>query len=144
MTEEESKVYVDKLEQSAMDALHMSCDEMDQDEQLKYMKVAKAQLDVAEALKPKSWWDKPIISVKDICIGIVAPIAGLIGVMYSANLRREEANINLEAKRLEVDAQVKCERIRAQSRLDQLKLVTNSAELPDTYSLKVLNENNKG
>lgn len=143
MTNEENKVYVDKLEQSAMDALHMSCDEMDQEEQLKYMKVAKAQLEVAAELKPKSWWDKPIISVKDICIGIVAPIAGLIGAVYAANARREEANLNLEAKRLECDAQVKCEQIRAKSRLEQLKLVTNSSELPDTYSLKVLNENNK-
>lgn len=143
MTEEENKVYRDKLEQSAMDALHMSCDEMDQDEQLKYMKVAKAQLEVAEALKPKSWWDKPIISVKDICIGIVAPIAGLIGAVYAANSRREEANINLEAKRLECDAQVKCEQIRANSRLKQLELITKSEELPDNFSLKVLNENDR-
>jgi hypothetical protein len=146
MTEEENKVYVDKLEQSAMDALHMSCDEMDQDEQLKYMKVAKTQLEVAEALKPKetSWWNRPLgITVKDVVLGLAAPIAGLLGAVYTANSRRDEANLNLEAKRLECDAQVKCEQIRATSRLEQLKLITKSEELPDNYSLKVLNENNK-
>ena len=145
MTEEfvENEVIVEQLEEAAKDNLAMSTNELDPKKAHDYAKAAETQLAVADKLTPKSWWDKPLISIKDIVIGVAAPVLGLVGVIYTANCRKTEAELTVEAERIKAKAQVDCERIRAQSRIEQLKMVTKSEELADTFSLKVLNENNK-
>lgn len=140
---EENVVMAEELEEAAKDNLSMSANELEPKKAQDYAKLAETQLAIAEKIKPKSWWDRPLISIKDIVIGVAAPLAGLVGVVYSANKRREEAELSVEAERIKAKAQVDCERIRAQSKIEQLKLITKSEELPDSYSLKVLNENNK-
>ena len=140
----ENEVMAEELEEAAKDNLSMSANELEPKKAQEYAKLAETQLAIAEKIKPRSWWDRPLISIKDIVIGVAAPIAGLMGAVYAANCKKEEARLSVEAERIKAKAQVDCEKIRAQSRLKQLKLVTNSTELPDTYSLKVLNENNKG
>ena len=140
---EENNVMIEELEEAAKDNLSMSANELEPKKAQDYAKLAETQLAIADKLKPKSWWDRPLISVKDIVIGLAAPIAGLIGAVYAANCRKAEAELGLEAERVKAQAQVDCEIIRSASRIEQLKLITNSQELPDNFSLKVLNENNK-
>lgn len=140
---EENKVMAEQLEEAAKDNLSMSANELEPKKAQDYAKLAETQLAIAEKIKPKSWWDRPLISVKDIVIGVAAPIAGLIGAVYAANCKKTEAELGVEAERIKAKAQVDCEKIRAQSRIEQLRLITSSSELPDSYSLKVLNENNK-
>lgn len=143
---EENKVMAEELEEAAKDNLSMSANELEPKKAQDYAKLAETQLAIADKLAPKetSWWNRPLgITVKDLVLGLAAPLMGLVGVCYSANKRREEAELSVEAEKVKAQAQVDCERIRAQSRIEQLKLITKSEELPDNYSLKVLNENNK-
>ena len=143
---DENEVMAEQLEEAAKDNLSMSTNELDPKKAHDYAKVAETQLAVADKLKPKevSWWNKPLgITVKDLVLGLAAPVLGLVGAVYTANCRKTEAEMNVESEKIRAKAQVDCERIRAQSRIEQLKLITTSEELPDTYSLKVLNENNK-
>lgn len=140
---EENKVMAEELEEAAKDNLSMSAKALEPKKAQGYAKLAETQLAIAEKIKPKSWWDRPLISIKDIVIGVAAPLAGLIGAVYAANCKKEEAELSVEAERIKAQALVDCERIRAKCRLDQLKMITKSEELPDNFSLKVLNENNK-
>ena len=148
MTEmnEENKVMAEELEDAAKDNLSMSANELEPKKAHDYAKLAETQLAIAEKLTPKetSWWNRPLgITVKDLVLGLATPVLGLIGVCYSASCRKDEAKFNIEAEKVKAKAQVDCERIRAQSRIEQLRIITKSEELPDNYSLKVLNENNK-
>lgn len=96
------------------------------------------------------------VSVKEILGVIVAPICALAGVCYTANKRVEEKEIDLEIEKLKADNAEKLERIRggwnievehikAQSRLDQLDRICDSADesVPDTFSLKTMRDNNE-
>lgn len=102
---------------------------------------------VAQEEKKVSFWDKEIrLTVKDILLGLAAPVLAFAGVRYTADKRLEEKQLELEVAKVNADAQIKVESIRQVGRMHQLELITKAqedGELPDTYSLKVLNENNK-
>ena len=95
------------------------------------------------------------VSVKEILGVLVAPVCALAGVCYTANKRVEEKEIDLEIERLKADNAEKLERIRggwnievekikAQSRLDQLDKITegDSETLPDKFALDLMKSNN--
>lgn len=96
------------------------------------------------------------VSIKDILTVLVAPMCALAGVCYTANKRVEEKEIDLEIERIKSDSaeklerirggwNIECEKIKAQSRLDQLDKITDSdsESVPDTFSLKVMRDNNE-
>ena len=95
------------------------------------------------------------VSVKEILTVLVAPVCALAGVCYTANKKVEEKEIDLEIERLKADNAEKLERIRggwnievekikAQSRLDQLDKITegDSETLPDKFALDLMKSNN--
>lgn len=96
------------------------------------------------------------VSVKEILTVLVAPVCALAGVCYTANKRVEEKEIDLEIEQLKANNAEKLERIRggwnieiekikAQSRLDQLDRIcdSDSESVPDTFSLKTMRDNNE-
>lgn len=95
----------------------------------------------------KSWWNREIrLTVKDVLLGLAAPVLAFAGVKYTADKRLEEKRLELECKKIEGETAVQVEAVRQAGKMEQLKLickVEDGGELPDTYSLKVLNENNK-
>ena len=95
----------------------------------------------------KSWWNREIrLTVKDILLGLAAPVCALIGVTYTADKRLEEKKLDLEVAKINAEAAVHTEAVRQAGRMEQLKLICKcqeDGELPDSYSLKLLNENNK-
>lgn len=97
--------------------------------------------------KKNSWWNKEIrLPVKDILLGLAAPVCALIGVTYTADKRLEEKKLDLEVAKINAEAAVHTEAVRQAGKMEQLKLickVQEDGELPDSYSLKLLNENNK-
>ena len=110
--------------------------------------------------KFKDWLFKPRVSAKDL-LTVVAPVCALAGVAITANEKLEEAKLNnehdLEIEKLKAETAIKvevvkqsgairCEEVRAKSRLDQLDKICASSDeqLPDSFSLKLMNENNKG
>lgn len=97
--------------------------------------------------KKNSWWNKEIrLTVKDILLGLAAPVCALIGVTYTADKRLEEKKLDLEVAKINAEAAVHTEAVRQAGKMEQLKLickVQEDGELPDSYSLKLLNENNK-
>lgn len=95
------------------------------------------------------------VSVKEILTVLVAPVCALAGVCYTANKRVEEKEIDLEIEKLKADNAEKLERIKggwnieiekikAESRLDQLDRITDSdsESVPDQFSLKLMDMNN--
>lgn len=97
--------------------------------------------------KKSNWWNREIrLTVKDILLGLAAPVCALIGVTYTADKRLEEKKLDLEVAKVNAEAAVHTEAVRQAGKMEQLKLickVQEDGELPDSYSLKMLNENNK-
>lgn len=107
-------------------------------------------------LKKVGRWLNKDVKIKDVLIACVTPICALIGVCYTADKRLEEKELDMEIRKLELEndrtvaheravADVTVEQIRVRGKLAQLDKIVKSSEdeLPDTLSLKTMNENNK-
>lgn len=108
------------------------------------------------AMKRLGRWLNKDVKIRDVLIACVAPVCALIGVCYTADKRLEEKELDVEIKKMELEAEksiahekavadVTVAQIRVAGRLAQLDRIVKSSEeeLPDTLSLKTLNDNDK-
>lgn len=107
-------------------------------------------------LKKIGKWLNKDVKIRDVLLAAVAPVCALIGVCYTADKRLEEKELDVEIKKMELEAEksiahekavsdVTVAQIRVAGKLAQLDKITKSSEeqLPDTLSLKTLNDNDK-
>lgn len=107
-------------------------------------------------LKKIGRWLNKDVKIRDVLLACVAPVCALIGVCYTADKRLEEKELDVEIKKMELEnekaiahekavADVTVAQIRVAGKLAQLDKITKSSEeeLPDTLSLKTLNDNDK-
>lgn len=105
--------------------------------------------------KAVKWLNKDV-KIKDVLIACCAPVCALIGVCYTADRRLDEKQLDLEVEKLKsetelevakikANGEIEQERIRVGGRLKQLDRICSSSEeqLPDSLSLKLLNDNDK-